>query len=258
MSEVIPGNEPSKIPEPATSVDQLEMEDVQQLHAPIMREQAEPRDGFEPIPLWLTIFYGLIVFWGGYYLASYNGGFRPDVYDERRPLRMASAESVAPDPLQMGQRLFTVNCSACHQSTGQGVSGQFPPLAGSQWVVGDYGRLVRILLHGLEGPVEVLGETYNGNMPAFGNKLDDEQLSMVLSYIRQAWDNTAPPISAEAIATIRSEFDQSRKAWTAAELLEIESPPLSTIAPPSGEGRQETEDDPALQTQDVDSAQGTK
>ncbi len=74
-----------------SSVDDLEMEDVHHLHAPIMREQAEPRDGFEPIPLWLTIFYGVIVFWGGYYLASYNGGFQPDVYNERRPLT-ASAE----------------------------------------------------------------------------------------------------------------------------------------------------------------------
>ena len=99
------------------------------------------------------------------------------------------------DPLKRGQRLFTVNCSACHQSTGEGVSGQFPPLAGSEWVVGDYGRFVRILLHGLQGPIEVRGETYNGNMPAFGNKFDDSQLSLVLSYIRQAWENTAAPIS---------------------------------------------------------------
>jgi mono/diheme cytochrome c family protein len=258
MSSIRPENEPSKTPEPEASVDQLEMQDVHGLHAPIMREQAEPRDGFEPVPSWLTIFYGVIVFCGGYYLASYNGGFRPDVYNERRPLRMASAESVTIDPLQRGQRLFTVNCSACHQSTGQGVSGQFPPLAGSQWVVGDYGRLVRILLHGLEGPLEVLGETYNGNMPAFGNKLDDEQLGLVLSYIRQAWGNTAPPISSEVIANIRSEFVQPRNAWTAAELLEIESPPLSTITPTSGEGREETGDDPSMETQDSDSAEGTQ
>ena len=62
--------------------DAQETPDVHYLHAPIMREQAEPRDGREPVPLWLTVFYGIVVFWAGYYLASYNGGFQPDVYDE--------------------------------------------------------------------------------------------------------------------------------------------------------------------------------
>lgn len=208
-------------------VDDLEMVDVHHLHAPIMREKAEPRDGFEPIPLWLTVFYGIIVFWGGFYLASYSGGFRADIYNERRPL-VASSETKEIDPLALGKRLYTINCSACHQATGLGVAAQFPPLSGSEWVVGDHGRLVRILLQGLQGPIEVLGETYNGNMPAFGNKLDDSELSLVLSYIRQAWENTSTPISADLIAQIRAETSDRRAAWTAAELKQITSPPLDT------------------------------
>ena len=253
MSDGIPDHTPPLDREAGTLVDTLEMEDVHYLHAPIMREQAEPRDGFEPIPMWLTVFYGLIVFWGGYYLASYSGGFQPDVYNERRLPRMASGEPAEPDPLKRGQRLFTVNCSACHQSTGEGVKGQFPPLAGSEWVVGDYGRLVRILLHGLQGPIEVRGEAYNGNMPAFGNKLDDSQLSMVLTYIRQAWENAAAPISKEVIAQIRTEDPQSRPAWTAAELREIESPPPSEISLPADV--QETRDKQSAQPQDTGPAE---
>ncbi len=135
-----------------------------------------------------------------------------------------------------------MNCSACHQATGQGVTAQFPPLAGSQWVVGDYGRLVRILLHGLQGPVEVRGATYNGNMPAFGNKLDDSQLSMVLSYIRQAWENAAPPISADVIGSIRSQVAERGQAWTSAELTEVNSPPLSEVAKPPDEKVEKTPD----------------
>src|SRR5581483_3749710 len=102
-------------------------------------------------------------------------GFRADVYDEQRSSGETSPDRPpAPaDPLVVGRRLYTANCAACHQPTGLGVSGQFPPLAGSEWVGGEPAVLTRILLQGLQGPLLVSGQSYNGNMPAFGARLND-------------------------------------------------------------------------------------
>lgn len=210
-----------------------EQHNVQELHAPILREQAEPRDGFEPIPPWLTLLFGAVVFWGGYYLASYNGGFRPDVYNEQRTEggTAPSNPAAGADPLVLGKRLYTANCAACHQPTGLGVSGQFPPLAGSEWVLGEPAMLKRILLQGLQGPLRVKGQSYNGNMPAFSTRLNDDQLAAVLSYIRQEWGNVAEPISPASIADIRKVVPQRTAAWTEAELKATPPDPLPPEKP---------------------------
>ena len=217
--------------------DSRETPDIHYLHAPILREQAEPRDGREPVPLWLVVFYGAVVFWGGYYLASYNGGFRPDVYDEKssRVGAAVDSESAELEPAVQGKRLYTVNCAACHQQSGKGVAGQFPPLAASEWVIGEPAVLIRILLHGLQGPVSVLGETYNGNMPAFGAKLDDQQLALVLTYIRQSWGNEAEEITPESIAQVRENEKDRQAAWTAQELETVKpEPPAEPAAGEAG------------------------
>ena len=207
-----------------------ENHNVLDLHAAILREQAEPRDGFEPIPSWLTFVFGAIIFWGGYYFASFNGGFLVTEYDERRTGASDSlAQSTTPvDPLALGKRLYTANCAACHQPTGLGVSGQFPPLADSEWVLGEPAVLKSILLHGLQGPLKVKGQSYNGNMPAFGARLRDDQLSLVLSYIRQEWGNAAGPIPPESIAAPRKAFAQRTNPWSESELKTL---PPDAVAP---------------------------
>lgn len=202
----------------APQPDVHELHNVMELHAPILREKAEPRDGFEPIPPWTAIFFGALLFWGGYYLASYNGDFRADVYDENWRGGAAGQEKKPVDPLALGKRLYTANCVACHQPTGEGQTGQFPPLNGSKLATGSPARLVRILLHGLQGPVVVRGTTYNGNMPAFADKLNDEQLALLLTYVRQEWSNQAGPISPDMVAAARKATAERRSPWTAAEL----------------------------------------
>lgn len=216
------------------------MDNVAQVHGSIMREQADPEDGYEPIPLWLVTFIMIVVFWGGLYLAYYSGGFRSDVYDAGLVAWAGGAakpqDTGPPDPMVLGKRVFSQNCMVCHQSTGLGVPGQFPPLAGSEWVLsqdwhGD-NHLVKILLKGLQGPITVKGNQYNNAMPA--QNLTDAQIAAVLTYIRNEWGNSAPPISEEFVARIRAETASRTEAWTQDELKAIPRE-LDNTQPPAPE-----------------------
>lgn len=233
------GQEPAPAPRSSMDIggteDRVEAHDVYQLHAPIMREKMEPRDGYEPVPLWLITVFGALLFWGGWYLATYNGGWRADVFDYDPAARFTSTGNAEPqevDPVVLGEKLFRQRCVSCHQASGEGVAGQYPPLAGSEWVLEHEYRLTRILLHGLEGPIQVRGSTYNGAMPMFG-QLKDEQIAAVLSYIRQAWGNAAAPIKPEAVAATRAASAQRTRPWSADELLAISQPDAAPVSEPS-------------------------
>ena len=128
------------------------------------------------------------------------------------------------DPIALGKKLY-VTCASCHQASGLGAPGIFPPLAGSDWVTGSEERLISILLHGLKGPLTVKGVTYGAAaMPAFGKgsgyDLSDEKVAAVLTYIRQEWGNEAGLIDTSLVTEIRNRGD--RKEWTEAELLQIQ------------------------------------
>lgn len=101
-----------------------------------------------------------------------------------------------------GKQIYGAKCVACHQASGLGVAGVFPPLAGAEWVLGDEKVLASILLHGVNGELVVKGTTYNGAMPAFGT-LPDEEIAAVLTHIRSEWGNKASPITAATIAAQR-------------------------------------------------------
>ena len=83
------------------------------------------------------------------------------------------------------------------------MAGAFPPLAMSDWVTGEARAPVRIVLYGLQGPVQVSGATFNGTMPAFGARLTDQELAAVLSYVRSSWGNDAPAISPGEVRAVR-------------------------------------------------------
>ncbi len=204
---------------------QPEKFDVSSLHAQIAREKLDPRDGFEPVPIWLVFLFGILVFWAGYYFATYNGGFKADAYDgSPMGTNVPATQPTGPvDPIALGKKLFTGNCVSCHQADGNGQAGQYPPLAGSEFVLQDDHKphLPRILLLGLQGPVKVKGSTYNGNMPAFGKKFKDEQIAAVLSYVRQEWGNKASQITPEEVAEARKSVGTRSDPWTVEELMKI-------------------------------------
>lgn len=131
----------------------------------------------------------------------------------RRAFTRIETPVVETDP----QQLYVANCQACHQAEGQGMAGAFPPLAGSSWVTEDPETPIRILLRGLQGPIEVNGETFNGVMPAQGH-LSDEQIANVLTHVRSSFGNEAGPVEPALVATIRAELSSQTAAWTAEEL----------------------------------------
>ncbi|GJM29657.1 MAG: hypothetical protein DHS20C17_22920 [Cyclobacteriaceae bacterium] len=107
-----------------------------------------------------------------------------------------------------GQEIYNWYCGACHQRDGRGDGGRFPTLAGTDWVTGDEERLISIVLNGLEGAIEVNGETFNSAMPQH-SFLSDEQISDVLTYIRSNFGNEAAAISADQVAAVRSSTKKS-------------------------------------------------
>jgi mono/diheme cytochrome c family protein len=102
-----------------------------------------------------------------------------------------------------GVALFASLCVACHQASGLGLPGVFPPLAGSEWVLGKDSTAAAILLHGINGGMTVKGNTYNGVMPAFASQLGDEQIAAVLTYVRSQWGNSAAAVRVETVAQAR-------------------------------------------------------
>lgn len=121
-----------------------------------------------------------------------------------------------------GRQKYLVSCAGCHGSTGKGASRMGPPLAGSEWVLGDEVQLSLILLHGLEGPIEVAGKKYDAPeilpvMPSHST-MTDADIAAILTYIRNEWGNQAPPITGRTVSSTRH-LNQGRVyPWSAAEL----------------------------------------
>ena len=133
----------------------------------------------------------------------------------------AKTAAAAKEQLPDGKQVYATSCAACHQATGEGVAGVFPPLAGSEWVTGDEAKLARIILHGVTGPIEVAGETFNGMMPPWGPTMKDADIAAVLTYVRSAWGNKAAPVTAAKVAAIRAATSSRTTPWTAAELAAV-------------------------------------
>ncbi len=115
--------------------------------------------------------------------------------------------------IQAGGVLFKGTCSVCHQETGQGIPGVFPPLAGSDFLKADPQRAIGIVLNGLNGTVTVNGTQYNSVMPPM-SQLNDDEIANILTYALNNWGNTGPAISAAQVKLIH---DKTKRPQGAAD-----------------------------------------
>lgn len=116
-------------------------------------------------------------------------------------------------------------CVTCHQADGKGLEDSgFPPLEKSKWVSGSPDRLIKIILHGLYGPIEVNGKQYPGNVPMtpYSTMLTDEEVAAVSNFVRNSFGNASNLIiTTEKVKAIRDETKKQKGFYTPKELLKL-------------------------------------
>jgi mono/diheme cytochrome c family protein len=192
--------------------------DVRRLAAQ-SRERDDPKEKYRPLPWFVSMLISAMAMWGAFYIHDMQSGLSSQYGDSRTrsvlmPPSSAAAGGVA--PVIDGGAIFAARCVACHQSTGLGIPGVFPPLAGSEWVLGSDKILVLIPLHGITGAVQVKGATYVGAMPVFST-LSDAEIAAVLTYVRSQWGNSAPPVSAATVSAAREATKARTDPWSSGD-----------------------------------------
>jgi len=105
--------------------------------------------------------------------------------------------------MNRGEDVYNEVCLACHQADGSGVPMMFPPVTASDIINGDHGKLIKLIMDGLSGPVEIKGEKYNSVMPPQKHNLNDQQISDLLTFLRNSFGNRADTITAAEVAKLR-------------------------------------------------------
>ena len=192
-------------------------------------QEVEPATGSARAPVWLFVLTALLAFWGMSFLDNHGGGFDARVYEPYRGIDEVETDqppSAGNDVFVKGKKVFETYCMICHQSTGQGTPGTFPPLAGSEWVQApEPGRIIRLVLDGSQGPIIVKGQQFPASsaMPPWKENLKDEDIAAVLTYIRgnQEWGNNAPPVTVDRVKAVRGKMATRGTPWSPDELLKV-------------------------------------
>ena len=114
------------------------------------------------------------------------------------------------------------HCMTCHQPDGEGLElSGFPPISRSTWVTEDEDRLIKLTLNGMLGPLELDGKKYPGLVPMtpFGGMLSDEEISAVLTYVRNSFGNQVPPVTAAKVKSVREATKAKVGFYSPEELL---------------------------------------
>lgn len=163
-----------------------------------------------------------------WYFDSQGGWFDPHIYTpyaNRKELEIWQPVSAGPNPEAHGRAIYNKpTCVTCHQADGNGTPGQFPPLTGSEWLKEkEPGRVIRIVLNGLNGALDLNGKSFNGSMVPWRDTLTDEEIAAVLTYVRKdkAFGNNAAEVKPEQVKAIREKTAARTQPFTPDELLKI-------------------------------------
>ena len=184
---------------------------------PDPKEASSTRFMAVPLTLW-----SLLVVFGCGYLAVNTASAEWKEGDKRTPKTAASTSPIsAVDMTKLGADVYKKNCQACHQPTGLGVGAAFPPLKGSEWVIGDEELVPAIVAHGLRGEIVVQGKTFKGVMPSFKSKLTPSEIAAVATHLRTTWGNQASPVTPETVERVLKQTESRTSSWAGgAELKE--------------------------------------
>jgi nitrite reductase (NO-forming) len=150
--------------------------------------------------------------------ALYSGKIRDEVYlpegtgikVTEMPSHLAAPAKTKAQRITRGEQVFKTNCVACHQITGQGIPGAFPPLANSDFLNGDKVRAIRTVTGGRQGKIIVNGKEFNGVMPAW--TLNDEDIANVLTYVYNSWGNSKKEVTPQEVKAHRAKPGENKNA----------------------------------------------
>jgi mono/diheme cytochrome c family protein len=112
-----------------------------------------------------------------------------------------------------GKQIFTTTCQACHQANGAGIPGAFPPLDGSEWVIGSPKRVAAIILHGVNGKITVKGQDFQGVMPTFKDQFTSEEIAAVATYVRQTFGKTSDTVTPALVDEVKKATQSRSGPW---------------------------------------------
>ncbi|MCF2488414.1 PVC-type heme-binding CxxCH protein [Dyadobacter sp. CY347] len=154
-------------------------------------------------------------------LAHLNG---VNMKQEKQEVTQSALKGKALELYTLGKTIYAKEgyCSTCHQPDGKGLTASgFPPLTGNNWVLGSDERLIKLVLKGLLGPIEVNGQKYPGQVPMtpFAGLLNDDEMAAVLTYVRNSFGNKGPAIMPEKVKQVRAATESKKDFYSPEQLL---------------------------------------
>jgi len=201
-------------------------EEIVKSHVELSKNKHEPTKNFLIAPLVFVFVFGCLIFVCSIQLAHSTNSFQLHPPVEVVELTPEEKESQRLErKFSSGEKIFAARCASCHQANGLGIAGQFPPLAGSEWVSADPGVITNIILKGLKGEILVKGEKYGTsaavNMAAV--PISDREIANVSTYVRQAWGNSSDEVSEDFVKQVRADYKNKQDQWTGDELKSLYS-----------------------------------
>ena len=191
-------------------------EEMVEAHAKLSKEKHPPTEGFLIAPLIFVFVFGCLIFFCSIQLAHSTNGFQ--VHPPQEVVKLSDEENEIrriERKIDSGKKLYADNCASCHQPSGSGLGDQYPPLAGSEWVSANPELIVKVILKGLKGEIQVKGKTYApaGGMQAVINLKSDRDIANVTTYVRQAWGNDATEVTEQEVANARADSAEQKDQW---------------------------------------------
>jgi putative membrane-bound dehydrogenase-like protein len=143
------------------------------------------------------------------------------------------------DRIEAGAMLYGAHCSTCHGEDGNGLEGAGPPLSPSNWVNEKPKMLAALVLHGVEGPIEVNGKLYEPPsiqpvMTGFKNsEMSDKDIADILTFIRsRSFGNNSDPVDPAVVTEAREKYSSQVNAFSPEQLWKINAAAGGAAPPP--------------------------